>query len=407
MRKLEHFTFDVNLTKRGFFVLLIPYLTVSSWFYSFDFLLNKFVISTWAQPLFAFSIVLALILGPFILKKTPRLYLLYTWAFFATIASFLLMLTSISVHFLMLISVLGFVFGLGLLSYLTWFCSLTTVMDRGRVGGTIVFVTLMVFHIFLSFVSSLSLFEGLITCSLFSVSTLVIIGLKPHETRKLTYRPYDISFNSHGLRAFIFYAIPWIAFCLINSTFSKIPMSIYALEFSEVLQYSIVLQYISACLGAFIAGVLCDRVGRRITLSMGLVSYGTAAAVSFFVNVSKPIILTHFATTGFSWGVFLVVYYLVLWGDLASKNNRGILYAVGLTPFYLSTGLGYVIFPIVSQVPPSIAAPVSSIIIFLCNVPLLLAPEVLPQKSSKAQIKWYMVAVKKWLEDEKKRASKE
>lgn len=306
----------------------------------------------------------------------------------------------------MITSILGFLFGLGSLSYLTWFCSITEVMDRGRVGGTIVFVTLIVFPIFFSFVSSLSLFEGLITCSLFSVSALVIIGLKPHETRKLTYSPNDIVINSHGLGALILYTIPWIAFCLINSTFSKIPLSVYALEFSEALQYGRVLEYIAACLGAFIAGVLCDRVGRRIILSMGLVSYGSAAAVSFFAKVSKPIILTHFTITGFSWGVFLVVYYLVLWGDLASKNNRGILYAVGLTPFYFLTGLGYLIFPIVSQVPPFIAASISCIIIFLCNVPLLLAPEVLPKKGSKAQTKWYMIAVKKLLEDEKKRVSK-
>lgn len=400
------------MTKRGFLALLIPYLTISTWYYLFSARILDHVLerlgatpqTSWLNVWLNFFVAFSFLVGSFFVDKVSKLRLIYAWAAIMPIGMILLVFASNPAFIFVLIFFLEALGSISLLAYCVYFCSLTVLEERGRVSGAIIFLSLLFLPVFLSL--STNFLSALIISVFLGVGTLIIQLLKPKEKASLTTKKSLSIAQSHNRRLFLLYMIPWLTFCAINVTLAEVVTNYLIRRFSETLFQARVIEYLAAGFGAFAGGVLADWAGRRVALSVGLISYGIGAALSGLASTSGVCILSAFVS-GFSWGVLIVVYTLVIWGDFGSTKTFAPFYAAGFIPFYFSQGLVYLILPKIRHISAMYAALLSSFLIFLSNVPIILAKELLPQYIAKEMnLKLYIEWLKNFLNKEKTSESK-
>jgi MFS family permease len=409
---LSYLKINVGLTKRGFLVLFIPYLTASAWYYLFSLKMMGYVLKglgaasqiDWVNIWFNFSIVISILISNFFVDKVDKLRIIYAWAAIMPIATILLAFTSNLAIIVGLFLLLGALFGASLLAYCVYFCSLTNVEERGRVGGVMVFVPLLCFPLFLSLSSNF--IDMLTSCVFLGVGTFIIQLLRPNEKAGLTTKEEFSTVQSHNDRSLLLYLIPWLVFCVINGMLARIIITYLSRQFSEVLFQAQVVGYLASSFGALVGGILADWAGRRVALSIGLISYGINAAISGLASTSRIFMFAAFGASGFSWGIFLVVYALVVLGDLASRKKCAPFYAAGFIPFYFFMGLGYLVTPEI-HIPAMYVALVSSFLIFLSNVPIIFAKELLPPYiTEKMYLSLHVQWIKKFLKKQKSSENK-
>jgi MFS family permease len=123
--------------------------------------------------------------------------------------------------------------------------------------------------------------------------------------------------------------------------------------------------------------------------------YGISSALAGISTNFALLYFVYFAN-GFSWGILLVMYTFVIWGDLSNKENCAKMYAIGFIVFYLTQGIGLLPLGQILQIPLVISSLGSCLLIFLSNIPIFLAPELLPSDfREKMRLKLHMSAVKK------------
>ncbi len=401
---MSFFLFNIKIRKRGFLALLILYLSASLWQYIFSSqIINKFVESDlWVNTTFNFMIAISILIGAFFVDKINPLKLIYIWGISTPLLMLLSAIVTNSIYLWITISFLGIFFGIGSLAFFNYFHSLTTLEERGRVGGFIVVVSLLLMPLF-SILASYSGFIGaIVLCVIFNLSIFTILLLNPKDKIKLTSKE-NIETQSYSRRTLLLYLIPWLVFSLINGSLSKI-VSLHMLElFSDLIFQIVILQGLSAVFGAFVSGIIADFVGRKTVLSLGLVTYGISAVVSVLQPTNNTL---YFATimSGFSWGVFLVGYQLVIWSDFATRKHCAPFYAIGIIPFYFSRGLGFLFTPDILQISVENAAFLSCSLIFLSNISLFLAPELIPLEiKRRIDLRLHLHRVKEMLKKKTKR----
>lgn len=84
-----------------------------------------------------------------------------------------------------------------------------------------------------------------------------------------------------------------------------------------------------------------------------------------------------YIVNGLTWGILSTLYGSVVWGDLGDKENVVKRYSMGLMIFYLVTGIGFLFIPQTSQISLVTSAFLGCFLVFLSNIPLILAPELL------------------------------
>jgi len=408
---LSYLKINVRLTKRGFFVLIMPYLTASTWYYLFRSRILVQILERidaifwfdWANVCFYFSIVFSIFVGIFYVDEVEKIRLIYTWAAIMPIAMILLIFAQNLTYIFVLVSLLGWLFGTGLLAYSVYFCNLATLEERGRVGGTVILVSLLSFPMFLSL--SFSFLSGLLICVFLGISTFIIQLLEPREKTDLTTKKNGNPARSSNKP--LYYFIPWLIFCVINGTLANVVTNYMTHQFGELVFQAQVLQYITASFGALMGGLFADWVGRRMSLSIGLISYGIGAALTGLAR--DPLVCMFSAAfSGLTWGMFLVLYTLVIWGDFASKKACALFYATGFIPFYFFEGIGYLVLPKILHISAMYAALVSSFLIFLSNVPIIFAKELLPPDiTEKMHLGLHIRWIKKFLKKQKSSKGKD
>jgi len=84
-------------------------------------------------------------------------------------------------------------------------------------------------------------------------------------------------------------------------------------------------------------------------------------------------------STGMLWAVFL----LILWGDLSQSGTREKYYLIGETPLFLASIIQQFSAPYVTLIPETSAFSLAAFFLFLAVLPLLYAPEPLPERKIK------------------------
>jgi MFS family permease len=153
---------------------------------------------------------------------------------------------------------------------------------------------------------------------------------------------------------------------------------------------------------AIIGGFIADIAGRKRVVIAGFVMLGIEyAALSAFSGSSQIVLYLFPILDGITWGLLVSVFFTVIWGDLGEHFGKEKYYALGGLPYLLGNFLYILVEPFASEISPITAFTVASFFLFLAVIPLMYAPETLPDKVFKDR------DLQSYVEKAKQKAQKE
>lgn len=325
---------------------------------------------------FDLAIILSGITGAILSYKVGRPRLICSWLFFGVIStiSFYFVQFLPPLYFFLASLVWGISFGLGMSPCLAYFADLTSFNNRGFIGGLIFFIA----NALSSLVITFSLNFGLCTliAAIWRASSLLILFLIPLKTKD-SFKKYA-AFSLIIDRKFLLYFVPWFMFSLIFSLQKIVAEHFLETDFYDFLR---AVEAAFATISVITAGKLCDNVGRKRVVIYGFVSLGIAYAIVGIFPASFISWFIFSVIDGIAWGIFFLIFFLVLWGDLASSIGYSgeKYYALGSIPFFFADFMGSLFIPFV-KIPVNTIFSVASFFLFLAVIPLMYAPETLPEK---------------------------
>ena len=124
------------------------------------------------------------------------------------------------------------------------------------------------------------------------------------------------------------------------------------------------------------------------------------AALSSFSSSSYTLYL-FLILDGITWGLLFSAFFTAIWGDLAEDHEKEKYYVLGGLPYLLSNFLYIIIKPVAEGVSPITAFSLASFFLFLAVIPLMYAPETLPDKTIKdRELKNYLEKAQKFAQKE-------
>jgi hypothetical protein len=364
-------------------------------------------IAAWSRAGFSFSAAFSIFAGVFSMRKTGiHSRLIYAWSLISPIITTSLIFAP-KQWFLTAVCLLGALYGGFLLRFFTSFGESIAIGERGRIGAIIGFLAVVVMS-FLTMISLISGFVGsVVLCSVLSVFSFLATRLATvNSAESKAEIEFSLTTTSGANRDFFLYLMPWLMYNLVNAILGR-----YQTPLFDQFQISILAPMITSgatsCIGALIGGFVSDLHGRRIALGIGLTSYGISTAFSglAFLEMQNVLpLLLSLALDGFSWGIFLVLFFLVIWEDLSSIYNS-FYYYVGLSFYPVSIGLAQFL-PSKIQFPLANIALISCVLIFSSNIFLVSAHELLsPESRRETSLFVYLEQVKALFKKPSERSS--
>lgn len=317
------------------------------------------------------------------------------WLFMGAIAT--LLLATFSSDSILTDALIAFFFGasigIGLPSCLSYFADSTSVENRGFVGGIIWSTVGFTVLIFVFLISMLGQWEAIIALTMWRLLGGICF---PVLNRKHTKPATQKSPNYLELirkRAILLYLFPWVMFSLINFAEAPILENVFGAESFAFVQF---IEFAFIGIFAIVGGVVADFAGRKRVVIAGFIMLGIEyAALSAFS--SSPVVFYLFLTLdGITWGLLVSVFFMTLWGDLGENYEKEKYYTLGGLPFILAAFLSVLIKPYASAISPTAAFSFASFFLFLAVIPLMYAPETLPEKHIKErELKNYIEKAKK------------
>jgi MFS family permease len=309
-----------------------------------------------------------------------RTKFLNLWLFMGTIATFLL--TTISIDGMLANALLAFFLGasigIGLPSCLSYFADSTSVENRGFVGGIIWSAVGFVALLFAFLISILGQWEAIVALTIWRLFGGVGFPVLNRNHEKIAVQKSPSYLELIRKKEILLYLFPWIMFSIIN--FAEAPMleGVFGTEFFAFVQL-VELAFIG--IFAIVGGIIADIAGRKRVVIAGFIMLGIEyAALSVFSN--SPVVLYLFLTfDGITWGLFASVFFMALWGDLGENHEKEKYYTLGGLPYLLAGFLPILIKTYASDIPAVTAFSFASFFLFLAVIPLMYAPETLPEKT--------------------------
>jgi len=389
----------LHLTRRSFSALLVQQSVILSWMYIFGSCISDRYpdIAVWSRVGFSFSAALSIPVGLFFMRRASiRSRIIYAWSLITPVVTVSLIFVS-ELWFSIAVCLLGALYGIFLVRFFTSFGESTEIGERGRIAALIGFLAVLVMS-FLTIISLISGFVGsVILCSalcILSFFTTRVAAVDSGESR--VEREFSLTTTSEGNRDFFLYLIPWLMYNLINSILGRYHTPLLIDQFRIPAPAMMIISDAMSCTGALIGGFVSDMHGRREALGIGLTSYGIGAALSgiAFLEIQNALpVLLSLALDGFSWGIFLVLFFLVVWEDLSNIYNS-FSYYLGLSLYPISMGLAQFL-PSKMQLPLVSIALCSCVLIFSSNIFLVMARELLsPELRRETGLLVYLEQVK-------------
>lgn len=338
------------------------------------------------------SVAVSAIIGS---KFIPRIRIpsLSLWLFMGAIAT--LSLTAISSDSTLtnvaLALFLGASVGIGLPSCLSYFADSTAIENRGLIGGivwSIVGFTVLIFAFFTTIAGQWGTIAVLTIWRFLGCISFVVLS-REHKT--LSPQKSFSYFEIMRKREILLYLFPWLMFCIIN--FAETP--ILNKVFSEDFTLLSVSEYAVAGVVATIAGFFADRVGRKRIVIAGFIMLGIEyAALSAFSDTA--VLYLYLVLDGVTWGFLFSVFFMAIWGDLGEGYEKEKYYTLGGLPFLLAGFFSIIIQPRVGGINEIAAFSLAAFFLFLAVLPLMYAPETLPEKKIRErELKGYLEKAKK------------
>jgi MFS family permease len=388
---LRRFLGEHSISKRGFLILTVLFLSVFGWFYMTLPLMNNILkvldpshtenLAIWGT--FYLSIIGTSIIGTFLSHKSGRNKFLYIWAGLGVITSLLpaLIITGDFWQVWTISLLLGSSFGLGVPSCLAYFTEYTIVENRGRIGG----ITFLIANISVPFLGILfSIFDIVIVSVIFALLRgmgLIIFFQKPEKQplSKITKRVSFVSILRD--RTFLLYFVAWSMFPLVDRFESALVVPFLTDWMPNLLDIMDIVEPLVAGLSILLAGLLCDWIGRKKIVLSGFVALGAAYGIIGLTPRFEFSWYLYFIVDAVAWGIFALIFFVILWGDIAKSNNSEKYYTIGSIPYFLSSVIPLLLTQsFVDQISLSAAFSLASFFLFFAVMPLVFAPETLPEK---------------------------
>ena len=385
---LQKFLGDFGIDRRDFLVVGVLLVNVFTWFFFLISLIDQIIISNlitddlviWVT--FYVSIIVFSIIGSVLSKRFSGLKFLYSWMALGAIASLLpVLVNSFTVIPLLVVSALfGASFGLGMPSCLAFFTETTKVENRGRIGGIIFLIANLSFPLLAVPFSALSLMAQSVICAVWRGMGLSVYFLKPknRDSPKVAKTSFVSVLRD---RPFLLFFVAWLMFCLVDRFEAAIIDHFLTISNPELLDIMGLIEPLVATFSILIAGFMCDWIGRKKIVLFGFVALGVAYAIIGFLPLSDLSWYLYFVVDGVAWGIFYLTFVLILWGDLSQSGSREKYYALGSIPFFISYIIPqFVPVSFVEDFSLYAAFSLAAFFLFLAVLPLIYAPETLPEK---------------------------
>jgi len=132
-------------------------------------------------------------------------------------------------------------------------------------------------------------------------------------------------------RSFLLYFVPWIIFCVVN--FFQAPFFDTQLQRQYMdtnLSYIISLgEFGIGGISMLIGGYLSDRFGRKRLIIVAYAMVGVGYALLSFASQNRLVFYSYVLLDGIAWGIFFLMFLLVVWGDLAGARSKNRYYPLG------------------------------------------------------------------------------
>ena len=308
-----------------------------------------------------------------------RIKSLCLWLFMGAVATLLLITVSgndmwANVLFALF---LGVSIGIGLPSCLSYFADSTCIENRGFIGG----ITWSGVGFAVLFFTFLMNVLGLWAAIIFLTLWRLFGGFSFLFLTKRN-KIFDVQKSTSYLelvckRDILLYLFPWAMFSIIN--FAEVPL-LERVFGAESFTFVGLVEFIFIGIFAIVGGILADVVGRKRVVITGFVMVGIEYAVLSVFSVSPTTLYVFMTLDGITWGLFFSVFFMSIWGDLGEGYEKEKHYALGGLPFLLANFVSILISPYVSVISPTAAFSFASFFLFLAVIPLMYAPETLPEK---------------------------
>jgi MFS family permease len=404
---LRKFLEESGIARKDFFIVFMLLFNVFTWLYMTVTMINSILSElnlTYAQNFIIWAayyigIIGSSIVGSILSNKISRFNFLYSWMILGAVTSLLpALLNNFTVlHLLIVNSLLGASFGLGMPSCLAYFAGCTIVENRGRVGGITFLIAnlgtpllVIPFEIFNLTVNSIIL-------AMWRGTGLIIFFLKPEEKFSSKTKKSGSFASILRDKSFLFYFVAWFMFLLVDRFERSILAHFLSDSMPSLLNVMGIVEPIVGSLFMLIAGLLCDWTGRKRIVLYGFVALGLAYAIIGFAPSLVISWYFYFIVDGVAWGIFLVTFVLILWGDLSQLGTREKYYTIGSVPFFLSSLIPSLLAPsFIELISPYTAFSLASFFLFVAVLPLMYAPETLPEKKIELRhLRKYAEAAKK------------
>ncbi|MBN1244172.1 MFS transporter [Candidatus Bathyarchaeota archaeon] len=397
----------VETNKKTAVVNLVIVANAFIWyFYSYVFLqkaINASEVSTETATIFGINIatiaVAAILSASRINHSKNRLRFLYYWMLAGVVVSLTPFVINLATFAgLVAFSVIvGLYFGLGMPVCLAYYAAHTKTETRARLSGIVFFFIGLGFILLNSMEISNLMLDAIFLSAWRGAGVAILVTLKPRETKPDTSG--RVSFGSVlSNKAFLLYFIPWCLFMIVNLLIAPLTAKLFGNLLSEdVLTLSSGIDNAIAFVVAVISGFFADLIGRkRLTITgFSLLGIGYAVLGLFPGDLNGYWLFT--VIDGITWGIFYTIFLITIWGDLAQGKASEKYYSIGSLPFLLAVfvrlSLGT---QIVDLVPSYGFFSFAGVFLFLAVLPLVYAPETLPEKTIKErELKGYLEKARK------------
>ena len=297
----------------------------------------------------------------------------------------------------------GLALGFGMPSCMAYFADSIVVEKRGRTGGLIFLLTgLIIVALGLAVGEGISSKVVVISGWRFFGLSIFFLFLKFWHLNGNLSKTKPVSNTLVNYKPFLLYLIPWLMFSLIaNLTTSMQTNIIQSIQNTGVVMPSVeFLRNIENLLGAIfgvIGGFLIDFMGRKRMSIIAFAMLGLAYS-SLGVFSGNPLSWYFYTfADGIAWGIFFVIFVVTIWADLSNGVSSEKYYAIGVLPFFISYFLRLTVgFDLTLIIPQEAIFSFVAFFLFLAVLPLVYAPETLPEKTMKdRELKGYIEKAQK------------
>jgi MFS family permease len=328
-----------------------------------------------------------------------RSMLLNIWLIIGTLATILLSTVSDNgmLPNVLIAIFFGVSIGVGLPSCLSYFADSTSIENRGSIGGLTwsgVGFGILFFAVLLNFLGQVEAIIALAIWRLLGSAVFLVLNRAKQKTNSQKSLSYAQIIRK---REILLYLVPWIMISLINYAEAPMIQRVFDLAFGQSTYIFMQLsEWVVIGISAIIGGIVADIAGRKRVIIAGFVLLGIEYAALSISSTSAVILYLFLILDGVTWGLLFSVFFTTLWGDLGENYGKEKFYTLGGLPYLLANFLSVIIEPYAKGISVGTAFSYASFFLFAAVIPLMYAPETLPEKAIKDRdLKSYVEKAKK------------